>query len=84
MVNISTVEETFESLLKFREYLLLHALRHEGNLSDITQMVNENKYIFRNGLKTLHGTLTNNRVSTPDENGITRDTQVPSLISDSR
>ena len=79
---LTSLEETYESLLKFHECLLLNALRYEGNLSDITQMVNENKYIFRNGIKTLQGTLTDSRVSNPVENGITRDTPVPSLISD--
>ena len=56
-VWLSSQNLSYESLLKIHENLLLYALRHETNLSDITQMVNENKYVLRNGIKTLMGTL---------------------------
>lgn len=56
-VWLSSENLSYPSLLKLHENLLLHALRHETNLSDITQMVNENKYVLRNGIKTLIGTL---------------------------
>ena len=48
---------SYNSLLKIPESLLFHALRCESSLSDIKQMVNENKYTFRNGIKTIFETL---------------------------
>ena len=56
-VWLSSKNLSYVSLLKLHENLLLHALRHEESLSVITQMVNENKYILRNSLRTLTGTL---------------------------
>ncbi len=56
-VWLSSKNLSYVSLLKLHENLLLHALRYEESLSVITQMVNENKYILRNSLKTLIGTL---------------------------
>ena len=50
-------ELSYESLLKLHENLLLHALRNEMNLSVVVQMINENKYIFRSGVRTLYNTL---------------------------
>ena len=61
-VWLSSKNLSYESLLKLHENLLLHALRHEESLSDITQMVNENKYVLRNGIKTIIGTLPENWV----------------------
>ena len=43
-------ELTYKSLLKLHENLLFNALRYEGSLSDVTKMVNKNKYVLRNGI----------------------------------
>ena len=48
---------TYEYLLKPHEDLLLYALRCERSLADINQMINENKYILRNSIKTMLSTL---------------------------
>ena len=56
-VWLTSQEKSYKFLLKLHENLLFHALRFERSLSDITRMVNENKYVFRNGLKTLLNTL---------------------------
>ncbi len=57
-VWLSSQNMTYESQLKPHEDLLFHALRFERSLSDITRMMNENKYILRNGIKTMLCTLT--------------------------
>lgn len=48
---------SYKSLLKQHETLLFHALKHESSLSDVTQMVNENKWVLRNAMKIFIGTL---------------------------
>ena len=56
-VWLSSKELSYESLLKLQENLLFHALQCEEDLSDITQMVNENKYVLRSGIKAFIRTL---------------------------
>ena len=46
-------ELTYKSLLKLHENLLFHALRYEENLSDVNKMVYENKYVLRNGIRSI-------------------------------
>ncbi len=56
-VWLSSQNLTYESLLKPHEDLLLYALRCEKSLTDIKQMINENKYILRNGIRAMLSTL---------------------------
>jgi hypothetical protein len=44
-ILISTQSKTYEAILNTHEHIILQAVREEPNLSDITQMANENKYI---------------------------------------
>ena len=56
-VWISSQNKVYESVLNRYENLLLHALRVEPSLSDVTKMMNDNKYGLRNVLKLLAATL---------------------------
>ena len=56
-VWLQSRELDYESLLRMHENILLYALRNEKSLTDVAQMVNDNKYILRNSLKTLISTL---------------------------
>ena len=56
-VWISSQNKVYESVLNRYENLLLHALRVEPSLSDVTKMINDNKYGLRNVLKLLAATL---------------------------
>ena len=50
-ILISTQSKTYEAILNTHEHIILQAVREEPNLSDVTQMANENKYMLRNCFK---------------------------------
>ena len=52
-VWIALKEVSYSTVLKIHENLLLDALRSEDCLSEMTKMVNENKYILRSIMKKL-------------------------------
>ena len=56
-VWVASQNRVYESFLNIHENLLLHALRYESNLSDVTRLANDNKYTLRNVLKVFLNTL---------------------------
>ena len=52
-ILISTQSKSYENILNIHENIVLQAIREEPNLSDVTQMANENKYMLRNCFKIL-------------------------------
>ena len=56
-VWVASQNKVYESLVNVHESLLLYAIRNEPSLSDITTLVNDNKYTLRNVLKAFINTL---------------------------
>ena len=56
-VWLNSKEKTFDSILNKQECILLHALREESCLSDVTKLVNDNKYMLRGCFKAFIETL---------------------------
>ena len=52
-ILLSAKRKSYESILNTLEYIALQAVREESNLSDVTQMANENKYMLRNCFKVF-------------------------------
>lgn len=52
-ILISTQSKSYEDILNTHENIVLQAIREELNLSDVTQMANENKYMLRNCFKVF-------------------------------
>ena len=52
-VLISAQSTTYKAILNVHEHIVLQAVREEPNLSDVTQMANENKYMLRNCFKVF-------------------------------
>ena len=52
-VFISTQSKSYKDILNVHENIVLQAIREEPNLSDVTQMANENKYMLRNCFKVF-------------------------------
>ena len=50
-ILISAQSKTYGAILNTHEHIILQAVREEPNLSDVTQMANENKYMLRNCFK---------------------------------
>lgn len=50
-ILISAQSKTYGAILNVHEYIILQAVREEPNLSDVTKMANENKYMLRNCFK---------------------------------
>ena len=50
-ILISAQSKTYGTILNVHEHIVLQAVREEPNLSDVTQMANENKYMLRNCFK---------------------------------
>ena len=58
-ILISTQSKSYENILNIHENIVLQAIREEPNLSDVTQMANENKYMLRNCFKVLINSVPN-------------------------
>ena len=56
-VWVASQNKVYESFLNIHENLLVYALRYEPSLSDVTRLVNDNKYTLRNILKVFLSTL---------------------------
>ena len=56
-VWIASQNRVYESFLNIHENLLVHALRFEPSLTDVTRLANDNKYMLRNILKVFLGTI---------------------------
>ena len=52
-ILISAQSKSYEDILNTHENIVLQAIREELNLSDVTQMANENKYMLRNCFKVF-------------------------------
>ena len=52
-ILISAQSKSYGAILNVHEHIVLQAVREEPNLSDVTQMANENKYMLRNCFKTF-------------------------------
>jgi hypothetical protein len=52
-ILISAQGKSYAALLNIHENIVLQAVREEPNLSDVTQMANESKYMLRNCFKVF-------------------------------
>ena len=59
-ILISAQSKTYEAILNVHENIVLQAVREEPNLSDVTQMANENKYMLRNCFKIFLNSVPSN------------------------
>ena len=56
-ILISTQSKSYEDILNTHENIVLQAIREELNLSDVTQMANENKYMLCNCFKVFMNSM---------------------------